>query len=82
MIAVADSKSEAAPAAPAKAGAASRALDVTTTILSLGTNKLIHRGTGWLTRHGLVRYVVPVLLLNEAFGAYRAFVAGGAMGWW
>ncbi|HEX8193093.1 MAG TPA: hypothetical protein VF552_09350 [Allosphingosinicella sp.] len=59
-----------------------RALDVTVTILSLGTNKLIHRGTGWLTRHGLVRYVVPAIVLNEAFGAYRAFVAGGAMGWW
>jgi hypothetical protein len=59
-----------------------RALDVTVTILSLGTNKLVARGTVWLTRHGLVRYVVPALLLNEAFGAYRAFAAGGALGWW
>ena len=69
-------------AAPAPSGLGRRALDVTATILSLGTNKLILRGTGWLSRHGLVRYVVPALVLNEAFGAYRAFVAGGAMGWW
>ncbi|HEY0013124.1 MAG TPA: hypothetical protein VGB79_09770 [Allosphingosinicella sp.] len=67
---------------PTDAGLGRRALDVTVTILSLGTNKLIHRGTGWLTRHGLVRYVVPAIVLNEAFGAYRAFVAGGALGWW
>jgi hypothetical protein len=69
-------------ASTAQPGFGRRALDVTATILSLGTNKLILRGTGWLSRHGLVRYVVPALVLNEAFGAYRAFVAGGAMGWW
>jgi hypothetical protein len=68
--------------APADTGLGRRAIDVTVTILSLGTNKLIARGTGWLTRNGLVRYVVPALVLNEAFGAYRAFVAGGALGWW
>jgi len=63
-------------------GPGRRALDVTVTILSLGTNKLVARGTSWLTSHGLVRYVVPAVLLNEAFGAYRVFAAGGALGWW
>ena len=80
-MSTANAQASAAPAGT-PTGIGRRALDVTATILSLGTNKLVARGTGWLTRHGLVRYVVPALLLNEAFGAYRAFVAGGAMGWW
>ncbi len=79
MIA-ADSHHSSSPAG--SPGLGRRALDVTATILSLGTNKLIARGTGWLSRHGLVRYVVPALLLNEAFGAYRAFIAADALGWW
>jgi len=57
-------------------------MELAATILSLGTNKLMGRGSGWLRRHGLARYVVPALLLNEAFGAYRAYVAGGAAGLW
>ncbi len=59
-----------------------RTLEVTATVLSLGTNKLVARGAGWLKRKGLIKYVVPVLLMNEAFGAYRAYLAGGAMGFW
>lgn len=59
-----------------------RTLDVAATVLSLGTNKLVARGAGWLNRNGLIKYVVPVLLLNEGFGAYRAYLAGGAMGLW
>jgi hypothetical protein len=52
------------------------------TILSLGTNKLVGRGAAWLKQNGLVKYVVPLLLLNEAFGASRVYAAGGALGWW
>ena len=63
-------------------GWASRALDATATVLSFGTNKLVSRGSGWLRRHGLTRYVVPLLLANEAFGAYRVYLAGGVGGWW
>jgi|GEM_PF-2867133 len=59
-----------------------RLLDAAVTVLALGTNKLAARGAGWLARRGLARYVVPALLANEAFGAYRAWLAGGAMGWW
>ena len=80
-MSAAATQNDLSPAA-AEFGFGRRALDVSVTILSLGTNKLLHRGTGWLTRHGLVRYVVPAIVLNEAFGAYRAFVAGGALGWW
>lgn len=58
------------------------ALAATATVLSLGTNKLVGRGAGWLRRKGLVKYVLPLLLLNESFGAYRAYLAGGAMGLW
>jgi hypothetical protein len=58
------------------------ALEATTTVLSLGTNKLVRRGAGWLRRKGLFQYVVPLLLLNEGFGAYRAYLAGGALGYW
>ena len=58
------------------------ALEVTATVLSLGTNKLVARGAGWLKRNGLMKYVVPVLLMNEGLGAYRAYIAGGAMGLW
>ena len=61
---------------------AQRTMDVAATILSLGTNKLVARGSGWLTRNGLARYVVPALLLNEAFGAYRVYLAAGATGIW
>jgi hypothetical protein len=52
------------------------------TVLSLGTNKLLTRGSGWLTRRGLTKYVLPALVLNEAFGAYRAYLAAGAIGVW
>ncbi len=60
---------------------AARAIDVAATLLSFGTNKLVSRGAGWLKRKGLVRYVVPLLLANEAFGAYRVYEAGGLIGW-
>jgi len=58
------------------------ALEVTATVLSLGSNKLVARGANWLRQNGLMQYVLPVLLLNEGFGAYRAYLAGGAMGFW
>lgn len=58
------------------------ALEVTATVLSLGTNKLIARGAKWLRQNGLMQYVLPVVLLNECFGAYRIYLAGGAMGYW
>lgn len=61
---------------------AQRALDAVATVLSLGTNKLVGRGASWLKRNGLARYVVPALLANEAFGAYRAWLALGATGWY
>lgn len=63
-------------------GWAARLLDVAVTVLSLGTNKLMSRGTGWLKRNGLASYVVPALLINEGFGAYRAYYVIGANGWW
>jgi len=63
-------------------GWARRVLDVAVTVLSLGTNKLMGRGTGWLRRNGLAQYVVPALLINEGFGAYRAYYVLGANGWW
>jgi hypothetical protein len=68
--------------AAAPIGAPRRLLDAAVTVMALGTNKLAGRGAGWLARRGLARYVLPALLLNEAFGAYRAYLAGGAMGWW
>ena len=52
------------------------------TILSLGMNKLVLQGAGWLQANGLLRYVLPLLLANEAFGAWRAYEAGAAIGWW
>jgi hypothetical protein len=58
------------------------ALEATATVLSLGVNKLVGRGAGWLKRKGLFQYVVPLLLVNEGFGAYRAYLAGGALGYW
>jgi hypothetical protein len=58
------------------------ALGVTATVLSCGTNKLVGRGAGWLRRKGLFQYVAPLLLVNEGFGAYRAYLAGGALGYW
>ena len=58
------------------------ALEITATVLSLGTNKLVARGAEWLRRKGLMQYVLPALLLNEGFGAYRVYMAGGAMGLW
>lgn len=57
-------------------------LDAAVTVLSFGTNKLAVRGAAWLARRGLLKWVVPVLVLNEGFGAYRAYLAGGAMGLW
>ena len=51
-------------------------------MLSLGANKLVAKGTRWLKRNGPIKNVVPLLLLNEGFGAYRASLAGGAMGLW
>jgi hypothetical protein len=63
-------------------GAGSRAIEAVSTILSFGTNKLVRRGSSWLNRNGLARYVVPALLANEAFGAYRVYLAGGMSGWW
>ena len=59
-----------------------RAIEAASTILSFGTNKLVRRGSSWLRRNGLARYVVPALLLNEAFGAYRIYLAAGTTGWW
>jgi len=58
------------------------ALEITATVLSLGTNKLVAGGAAWLRRKGLMQYVLPVLLLNEGFGAYRAYLAGGTLGYW
>lgn len=63
-------------------GAASRMVEAVSTILSFGTNKLVRRGSSWLKRNGLAKYVVPALLANEAFGAYRVYLAGGMSGWW
>lgn len=57
-------------------------LHVAATVLSLGTNKLVGRATGWLQRNGLMRYVLPALLLNEAFGAYRVYLAVSLSGGW
>ena len=71
---------EASPSSGTGYGA--RALEVAVTVLSLGTNKLLKRGTGWLTRNGLAAYVVPALVVNEAFGAYRAYLVLGGGGWW
>ena len=58
------------------------ALEITATVLSLGTNKLVARGSEWLRRKGLIQYVLPALILNEGFGAYRVYLAGGSMGFW
>jgi hypothetical protein len=60
----------------------SKTLEVVVTILSFGTNKLVARGAAWLKRNGLVKYVLPVMLANEGFGAYRVYIAGGSIGWW
>ena len=68
--------------APGEQRLSSRILDVTATIFSLGTNKLVKAGLPWLKRKGLAQYVVPALLMNEAFGAYRAYLAMGMAGWW
>ena len=70
------------PAPSDRSGPGARALDVAVTLLSLGTNKLLKKGTGWLTRNGLAAYIVPALVVNEAFGAYRAYLVIGAGGWW
>ena len=51
-------------------------------MLSLGANQLVAHGGRCLKRNGLIKYVMTVLLLNEGFGAYRAYLAGGAMGLW
>jgi len=63
-------------------GLGGRALEAASTILSFGTNKLVRRGSSWLKRNGLAKYVVPALLVNEAFGAYRIYLAAGTTGWW
>jgi hypothetical protein len=60
----------------------SKTLEVVVTILSFGTNKLVARGAAWLKRNGLVKYILPVMLANEGFGAYRVYIAGGSIGWW
>ena len=65
-----------------RSGFGSRAIEATSTILSFGTNRLVRRGSSWLKRNGLAQYVVPALLLNEAFGAYRIYLAAGTTGWW
>lgn len=59
-----------------------RTVELVVTVLSLGTNKLVARGSGWLTRKGLTKYVLPALVLNESFGVYRAYLAAGAIGGW
>lgn len=78
--------SQAATALPSRSPGlrqpAQRVLGVVGTLLSFGTDRLVRRGAGWLKRNGLMRYVVPLLLLNEGFGAYRAYAAGSAIGWW
>lgn len=61
---------------------ASRALEAASTVLSFGTNRLVRQGSSWLKRNGLAKYVVPALLINEAFGAYRVYLAAGMGGWW
>jgi hypothetical protein len=65
-----------------RSGFGPRLVEATSTILSFGTNKLVRRGSAWLKRNGLARYVVPALLLNEAFGAYRIYLAADTTGWW
>jgi hypothetical protein len=70
------------PRCRAQHGLPSRVLEATATVLSFGTNKLVARGASWLKRNGLTKYVVPALLANEAFGAYRAYLAMGMSGWW
>lgn len=52
------------------------------TLLSFGANRLVGRAAAWLHARGLLYYVLPLLLANEAFGAWRAYLAGSAMGWW
>jgi hypothetical protein len=59
-----------------------RGLDVAATILSFGTNKLIGRAGTWLHRRGMTKFILPMLLMNEGFGAYRVYLAGGMSGWW
>lgn len=54
------------------AGAA--AFHAVETVLSLGTNKLVRAGFGWLRDRGLTRYVLPALLINEGIGAYRIYL--------
>lgn len=71
-----------APTADQACRNATAALDAAVTLLSLGTNRLVRSGRSWLERHGLVRWVIPVLIANEAFGIYRAYAVGGALGWW
>ncbi len=52
------------------------------TLLSLGTNRIFRSTASWLRRNGLIRYVLPLLFVNEGLGAYRVYIAGGMMGWW
>ena len=72
----------AASPGPDRPRLAGRVVEAAATVLSLGTNRLVRRSACWLKRNGLARYVVPALLLNEAFGAYRVYVAAGMSGWW
>ena len=59
-----------------------RAVDLLSTILSLGTNRILRRWIGGLRAHGLIGCALPVLLINEGFGAYRIYLSGAAAGWW
>jgi len=75
-------ESLAMPGTSALRRGAGGAAELTATILSLGTNRLVRRGAAWLRARGLTRYVLPALLANEAFGAWRAWLALDAAGWW
>jgi hypothetical protein len=72
-----------AAGAPSRNPAATpRVLALLATVLTLGTSNVLGWGMRWLSRNGLARYVLPALLANECFGAWRVYAAGSAAGWW
>lgn len=69
-------------AAGRPAALSGRALNVAATVLTLGTSNMLRWGSDWLSRNGLARFVLPALLANECFGAWRIYAAGSTAGWW
>jgi hypothetical protein len=51
-------------------------------VLTFGAGGLVRGWAERLRRSGFGHYVIPVLLANEAFGAWRVYAAGSAIGWW